>query len=124
MSQCCGQITKLLWADAVTTLADQLADESRHCPHGHDKHAQCDRCRLLFQLAECVREWATAEANRTNAEYAVAPSDGDADELSIEEQVRLNAGLCLAWNCKKSAKTTGYCDEHCKGLVETSWDRR
>ena len=37
------------------------------------------------------------------------------EEITFE--VAINAGLCLAWNCKKSAGPNGYCDDHDDDLV-------
>lgn len=36
----------------------------------------------------------------------------DEPDLTMEEQVALNAGKCLAWNCDEDAGKEGYCPKH------------
>lgn len=35
--------------------------------------------------------------------------DHEEDSISLDEQIAVNAGLCLAWRCENKAESTGYC---------------
>jgi hypothetical protein len=76
------QADKLAWAAEIKACALRLQDAARSCPHGHARHARCDRCRKLEILSDLVSELFTVEANQINREYELAPDAEDDTPLA------------------------------------------